>query len=142
MQQEIAQTWQFDKSPQEVWEYLTNPDLIELWLMKSNFKPVQGHRFQFTFNAKPESKYKGVVDCEVLEITPFSKLSYSWSGSTNDESRNYKSVVIWTLKPNKNGTELLLNHQGFTVLEDILAHTSGWKSCVAKMETLFKSSVQ
>jgi len=136
MQKEIKQTWQFRQSPEEVWEYLTNPELIELWLMKTNFKPIKGHKFQFTFTAKPEAKYHGVVDCEVLEITPFSKLSYSWNGSTLDKSRNYNSVVEWTLLPKGNGTELQLSHDGFTVLEDILTHSNGWNSCLTKMENL------
>jgi uncharacterized protein YndB with AHSA1/START domain len=133
MQKEIRQTWLFQQSPDEVWDYLTKPELIEQWLMKSDFKPVQGHKFTFTFNAKPGSKYEGVVSCEVLEIRPFTRLSYSWSGSTQDKSRNYDSTVIWTLVQKNNGTELQLQHDGFTVLEDILAHTSGWNSCVKKM---------
>ena len=136
MQKEIKQTWQFSQSPQEVWEYLTKPELIEQWLMKNTFKPVKGHKFQFTFIAKPEAKYIGVVDCEVLEIIPFAKLSYTWNGSTQDKSRNYNSVVVWTLTPNNNGTELQLNHDGFTVMEDILTHSNGWNGCLNKMEKL------
>jgi len=77
MQKEIYQTWFFTQSPREVWEYLTKPELIELWLMKTDFKPVVGQKFQFTFTAKPGSKYDGVVNCVVLEIQPCSKLSYS-----------------------------------------------------------------
>ncbi len=140
MQKVIKQTWQFNTSPQEVWEYLTNPDLIELWLMKTNFKPVQGQKFQFTFTAKPEAPYHGVVDCEVLEIIPFSKLSYSWNGSTQDKSRHYNSIVVWTLTPKNNGTELQLQHDGFEVLQDILTHSNGWTSCLTKMENLLNQS--
>jgi len=77
MQKEIKQTWHFKQSPQEVWEYLTKPGLIEQWLMKTNFKPIAGHKFQFTFAPKPDSKYEGAVNCEVLELKPFTKLSYS-----------------------------------------------------------------
>jgi uncharacterized protein YndB with AHSA1/START domain len=136
MQREIKQSWQFRQSPEEVWEYLTRPELIEEWLMKTNFKPVKGQKFQFTFTPKPGAKYHGVVDCEVLEIIPCSRLSYSWNGSTFDENRNYHSVVEWTLVPKGNGTELQLSHDGFTVLEDILTHSNGWNSCLAKMENL------
>ncbi len=31
-----------------------------------------------------------VVNCEVLEVKPFTKLSYSWNGRTQDKSRNYQ----------------------------------------------------
>lgn len=134
MRKQISQTWFFKQSPQEVWEYLTKPELIEQWLMKTNFEPVLGQKFQFTFTAKPGSKYAGVVNCEVLEIEPFSRLAYSWDGHLQDKSRYYNSIVVWTLVPKDNGTELQLEHNGFEILEDILNHTNGWKSCVQKMQ--------
>lgn len=134
MKKEIKQTWYFKQSPPEVWEYLTKPELIEQWLMKNDFIPIVGHKFRFTFIAKPGSKYKGEVTCEVLEVKPFSKLSYSWNGGTNDDSRTFNSRVEWTLIPKDGGTELQLVHNGFELLEDILAHTDGWKSCLNKFE--------
>ncbi|MGC4021054.1 MAG: SRPBCC domain-containing protein [Cyclobacteriaceae bacterium] len=140
MQKEIKQTWFFKQSPSEVWEYLTKPELIEQWLMKSDFKPVAGHKFRFTFVSKPEGKYDNVVHCEVLEVKPFTKLSYSWNGATQDKSRNYNSIVVWTLAQKDNGTELLLQHNGFTELEDILTHSNGWNSCLKKFEILINST--
>lgn len=134
MQKEIRQTWFFHQSPQEVWEYLTKPELIEQWLMKTDFQPIVGHQFRFTFNAKPGSTYEGIVQCEVLEVRPFTKLSYSWNGSTQDKSRNFNSAVEWTLVPKGDGTELQLQHNGFEILEDILNHTNGWNSCLKKLE--------
>ncbi len=134
MQKQISQTWVFKQSPQEVWDYLTKPELIEQWLMKTNFKAILGQKFHFTFTPKPGSKYGGVVNCEVLEIHPYSKLSYSWDGHLQDKSRYFNSVVAWTLIPKDGGTELQLEHNGFEVLEDILNHTNGWKSCLQKME--------
>jgi uncharacterized protein YndB with AHSA1/START domain len=134
MHQEIKQTWFFQQPPVEVWEYLTKPELIEQWLMKTDFQPIEGHKFCFTFVSKPEGKYDGVVYCEVLEVKPFTKLSYSWNGSTQDKSRDYNSIVEWILVPKNKGTELQLRHNGFTVLDDILTHTSGWNSCVKKLE--------
>jgi uncharacterized protein YndB with AHSA1/START domain len=139
MQKEIKQTWFLQQPPSEVWEYLTQPELIEQWLMKSDFQPIVGHKFRFTFIAKPNSKYEGVVHCEVLEVKPFSKLSYSWNGSTQDKSRNYNSIVVWTLIPKDNGTELQLRHNGFEALEDILTHTNGWNSCVNRFEQLINT---
>ena len=140
MQKEIQQTWFFKQSPQEVWEYLTKPELIEQWLMKSDFQPIEGHKFRFTFTAKPGSEYEGVVQCEVLEVTPFTRLSYTWDGGTLDKSRHFNSTVIWTLVPKDNGTELLLEHNGFTMLEDILNHTNGWNSCLKKFEELINNA--
>ncbi len=134
MQKEIKQTWFFQQSPTEVWEYLTRPELIEQWLMKSDFQPIAGHKFRFTFMLKPDSNYEGVVHCEVLEVRPFTKLSYSWNGSTQDKSRSFNSTVVWTLVPKENGTELQLQHNGFELLDDILTHTNGWNSCLKRFE--------
>jgi uncharacterized protein YndB with AHSA1/START domain len=139
MDNEIKKTWFFKQTPQEVWEYLTKPDLIEQWLMKNNFKPTLGHKFQFTFAAKEGSKYAGVVNCEVTDIKPCSKLSYTWDGSTTD-GRVFNSEVEWTLQPKDNGTELQLSHEGFTVLEDVLNHSGGWDSCLKKIENLLNQN--
>ena len=33
--------------PEKLWRALTQPQLIEEWLMKNDFKPVVHHRFNF-----------------------------------------------------------------------------------------------
>ncbi len=142
MQQDIQKIWFFLQSPPEVWEYLTRPELIEQWLMKTDFKPIKGQKFQFTFTPKPGSPYEGMVDCEVLEIKPFSSLSYSWNGRTMDKSRSFHSTVVWTLVPKDNGTELQLRHNGFEMMDDILAHSSGWENCIQRMKEHTKSLQQ
>src|SRR5262245_1767155 len=110
MQKAIQKRWFFQQPPSEVWEYLTRPELIEQWLMKTDFQPIVGYKFHFMFTAKPDSQYEGLVRCEVLEVRPFDKLSYTWNGSTRDKNRNYNSTVIWTLIPKNDGTELHLQH--------------------------------
>jgi uncharacterized protein YndB with AHSA1/START domain len=139
MQKEIKQTWYFKQSPEEIWEYLTKPKLLSQWLMDNNIKPIVGHKFQFTFTPKPDSKYEGVVNCEVLEAIPFTKLSYSWNGSTKDK-RNFTSIVEWTLIPKEKGTELQLLHKGLNMPEDILNHTSGWDACLKRFEEKINSA--
>ena len=49
--------------PEKIWRALTQPHLIEEWLMKSDFKPVVDHRFKFTADW-------GAVNCQVLEVEP------------------------------------------------------------------------
>jgi len=132
MKKDIHQNWFFSQSPQEIWEFLTEPALLEKWLMKNDFKPVVGHKFQFKFDSEPQIPYKGVVDCEVLEVKQFSKLTYSWTGYRKD-GRSFNSKVVWTLIANDDGTELQLQHNGFTLLEDVQMHTGGWQGLVKKM---------
>jgi uncharacterized protein YndB with AHSA1/START domain len=124
MQKEIKHVWHFNQSPQEVWEYLTNPELIEQWLMKTDFQPIVGHKFHFIGGCSDAAK--AAAHCEVLEVTPYTQLSYSWQTNSLKDNRPYNSKVVWTLTPKGNGTEMQLVHDGFTVLEDVLAHNDGW----------------
>lgn len=120
MQKEIKHIWFFNQSPQEVWEYLTRPELLEQWLMKTDFQPVVGHKFRFT------SQSGKIIYCEVLEVYPFNKLSYSWQANSANGNETFDTKVVWTLFAKGNGTELQLSHNGFTALEDHTAHNNGW----------------
>ena len=120
MQKEIKHTWYFNQSPQEVWEYLTNSELLEQWLMPNDFQPIVGHKFRFT---NPNGTF---VHCEVLEIKPFTNLSYSWQNHNAKNQNPFNSKISWTLTPIETGTELLLVHNGFTILKDFIGHNNGW----------------
>ena len=120
MQQEIKHSWHFNQSPELVWEYLTKPELLEQWLTKTDFRPIVGSKFSFN------DKTGKIVNCEVLEVKPFTQLSYSWQFVSSLDNKPINSKVMWTLVPKENGTELQLLHTGFTVLEDYIAHNNGW----------------
>ena len=97
----------------KVWRALTEPALLAAWLMQNDIAPVVGHKFQF--RSKPMGDWNGVVDCEVLEVVPESKLVYSWGGgSAKDEGNKMETTVTWPLEPAANGgTQLKLAHYGF-----------------------------
>jgi len=86
--------------PEKIWRALTQPHLIEEWLMKNDFKPVVDHRF----NLRAEW---GVVDCRVLAVEPNKTLSYTWAAN------GLESVVTWTLIPTSTGTRLRMEQSGF-----------------------------
>ena len=73
-----------------------------------------------------QSKSGKIIYCEVLEVKPFTKLSYSWQTNSAKDNKPFNSKVVWTLVPKENGTELQLVHNGFTALEDYIAHNNGW----------------
>ena len=124
MQNEIRQTWFFRQSPHVVWEYLTKPALIEQWLGATDFQPIVGHKFRFI------SPYGNDSFCEVLELKPFTKLSYSWRKNSVKDNKAFDSKVFWTLIPKENGVELQLVHNSFAVLEDLVAHEKGWNMVI------------
>lgn len=141
MQNEIRHTWHFTQSPKEVWEYLTRPELMAQWLMKSDFQPIVGHRFTFIGGCDP-SEPKAAATCEVLDVSPFTHLSYAWTTNSLLDSKPFDSKVSWTLVPVGSGTELQLVHNGFTALEDVVAHNDGWTRCGNRLAALSKPAIQ
>jgi uncharacterized protein YndB with AHSA1/START domain len=86
--------------PEKIWRALTQPHLIEEWLMKNDFQPVVGHRFDFRADW-------GSVDCQVRTVEPHKTLSYTWA------AYGLESVVTWTLTPTGTGTRLRMEQTGF-----------------------------
>jgi uncharacterized protein YndB with AHSA1/START domain len=86
--------------PEKIWRALTQPQLIEEWLMKNDFKPVVEYRFSLRADW-------GAVDCQVLAVEPNKTLSYTWA------AYDLKSVVTWTLAPTSTGTNLRMEQSGF-----------------------------
>src|ERR1700746_1194599 len=79
--------------PEKIWRALTQPHLIEEWLMKNDFEPAGGHRFNLR-------AAWGTVACQVLAVEANKTLSYP--GGAYD----LKSTVTWTLTPTSTGTHL------------------------------------
>jgi uncharacterized protein YndB with AHSA1/START domain len=93
--------------PEKIWRALTQPHLIEEWLMKNDFKPEVGHRFNL------RGDWGGVLDCEVLTIEQNKKLSYTWNYVHDDAAYDLRSVVTLTLTPTSTGTHLRMEQSGF-----------------------------
>jgi uncharacterized protein YndB with AHSA1/START domain len=86
--------------PEKIWRALTQPHLIEEWLMKNDFKPAVDHRFKLSADW-------GAVDCQVVAVEPHKTLSYTWA------AYGLESIVTWTLTPTQSGTHLRMEHAGF-----------------------------
>ena len=77
------------RPPEKIWRALTQGPLIEEWLMKNDFQPVVGHRFNF--RATPMPHWNGVTDCQVLVVEPNERLSYSWNASGEEAAKGLKT---------------------------------------------------
>jgi len=119
MTKSIKHQFSYPHPPETVWEYLTNPELMELWLMKNNFSPIVGADFQFRTNPIPGLDFDGIFYCKVLEVVPFEKLSYSWRSGPGEGKITLDSVVVWKLQPTSKGTDLFLEHSGFAKMENL-----------------------
>jgi len=107
---------EFAHPPEKVWRALTEGPLLDQWVMKNDFKPVVGHRFNF--RAEPNPHWNGVTDCEVLAIEPLKRLSYSWNASGEEAANGTRTIVTWTLTPTKGGVVLRMEQSGFRPGED------------------------
>jgi len=111
--------------PETLWRALTQPHLIEAWLMKNDFVPVVGHRFDFRADW-------GSVACQVLQLEPNKTLAYSWG------AMGLESTVTWTLTPTGTGTHLRMEQTGFRPDQQQAYHGAqyGWPRFFAALEQL------
>jgi uncharacterized protein YndB with AHSA1/START domain len=120
--------------PEKVWRALTQGPLLEEWLMKNDFQPVVGHRFNF--RAQPMPQWNGVTDCEVLVVEPQRKLAYTWNASGDEALNGTKTVVTWTLTPTKNGVLLRMEQSGFRPEDEGFYQGAqyGWKKMLGALD--------
>jgi uncharacterized protein YndB with AHSA1/START domain len=116
--------------PEKLWRALTQKHLIEEWLMKNDFDPVVGHKFEL------RGEWGGVLDCEVLEVEPQKTLAYTWDHAHEDPAYNMKSVVTFTLTPTSKGTHLRMEQVGFRPDQKQAygGAKAGWAQFFAKLE--------
>ena len=109
--------------PEKIWRALTQPHLIEEWLMKNDFEPVVGHGFNLRADW-------GVVDCKVLAVEPNKTLSHTWGVF------DLESVVTWTLTPTSTGTHLRMEQSGFRPDQQQAYQGAkyGWQQFFANLE--------
>lgn len=139
MKKSIKHQYFFSHSPEKVWEYLTKPELMELWLMKNNFQPIVGTDFVFKTGAVASLNFDGNIYCKVLEIEPFKKLSYSWSSGPGEGKITLNTTVNWKLVATEKGTEVYLEHTGFDKEEHLEMYNSlndGWAKKFDKINNL------
>lgn len=123
---------EFAHPPERVWRALTQPHLIEEWLMKNDFVPSVGHNFKLS------GEWGGVLDCEVLEIEPNRSLSYSWNFAHEDPAYDLQSVVTFTLVPTATGTHLRVEQVGFRPEQKqaLGGAQVGWKQFLGKLDEI------
>jgi uncharacterized protein YndB with AHSA1/START domain len=109
--------------PEKIWRALTQPHLIEEWLMKNDFQPKVDHRFNLRGDW-------GAVDCRVMVVEPNKMLSYTWA------AMGLESVVTWTLTPTSTGTRLRMEQVGFRPDQQQAYQGAkyGWQQFFAKLE--------
>ncbi|WP_084477827.1 SRPBCC family protein [Nocardia jejuensis] len=102
----------FRQPPHAVWRALTDPDLLQQWLLRpTGFAASPGTRFRFTVPDAPINE----IRCEVLEARPCEQLTYSWTYPQSEYPADW--ILDWTLHPQGHGTRLLLTQTGFDITD-------------------------
>ncbi|WP_438035862.1 SRPBCC family protein [Sorangium sp. So ce204] len=131
----------FPHTPEMVWKTLTTPALMGRWLMKPiGFEPTKGARF--TYQTTPAGEWDGVIQCEVLEVTPNERLVYTWKGghaANAGYGSRLETVVTWTLTTVSGGTRLRLVHSGFQTPKNdhaLRKMSEGWPKVLQKIDAI------
>ena len=120
--------------PEKIWRALTQPHLIEEWLMKNDFEPAVDHHFSLRMD--PQPNWNGVIECQVLAVEPNKTLSYAWG------ALGLESVVTFTLTPTPTGTHLRMEHAGFRPDQQqaYQGATYGWQRFIGNLERVVAGS--
>ncbi|MFJ4655546.1 SRPBCC domain-containing protein [Nocardia sp. NPDC088792] len=124
----------YPQSPDAVWQALTEPDLIEQWLLLRSigFDATVGTHFIFVIPLKPAGEIAG----EVLTSRPGEQLTITWVDMRAEKPARW--VVDWTIQPQGRGTRLLLTQTGFDITDrrQKMARNAmerGWKTTLSKL---------
>lgn len=97
----------FDTDASSLWRALTEKDLMKLWYFDiPDFKAEIGHNFSFLGTSEDGTQYKHL--CEITELIPYEKLTYSW----RYEGYEGISYVTFELEELDQHTKLTLTHAG------------------------------
>jgi len=119
---------------ERIWRALTTPELIQEWLMRSDFTPIVGHKFNF--RADPMPHWNGVTDCEVKIVEPHRRLAYTWNASGEEAVDGLKTLVTWTLTPADGGTRVRMEQSGFRPQDrrNYQGANYGWQKYLAALD--------
>lgn len=130
---DLSLDFELDHAPEKVWRALTDPALLEQWLL-----PAVGFELEpgsaFTFTAEPKPGWDGRVECRVLEVEERRKLRYAWVVGDID------TVVTFTLTPTASGTQLSIVQSGFRLdqKQNFAGARYGWKMMGGRLVDLLE----
>lgn len=99
----------YPHSPDRVWRALTEPSLLEEWLMPSTglAEARVGSQFVFTVPTEPP----GEIACKILALRPGRLLALRWVDLRAEAPGRW--ILDWTVSAQGHGARLLLTHSGF-----------------------------
>jgi uncharacterized protein YndB with AHSA1/START domain len=93
-------------SLERVWQALTDPAQVQIWVGAIGFKPEIGAKFEF--HAPPQGEWDGITYSELLVLEKPHKMAFSWYVPNTPVT-----VVEITLRDLGSQTEVTLVHSGW-----------------------------
>ncbi len=119
-------------APEQVWEYLTQPEKLGLWFHRPETPLAEGEKLEMFGTESGDLLIWG----EVKVADPPRRLEYSFTVKPMGDA---VSLVKWSLEPVAGGTRLSLEHSGLPESADTfgltLALDKGWDDHIARMRT-------
>lgn len=130
------------KAPRErVFAAFSSGPMLSQWLGPANGKVLScdvdfkvGGKYRYAFNS-PEMGDMA-VNGEYREITPPSKIVFTWQWEDDEDWAKVTSVITIDLVAQGAETELRLTQVGFPVQESRDNHGRGWGMCFDRLEGL------
>lgn len=140
-------------SQEKVWAALTDAGLLGKWFMENDIKPEIG--YEFTFRMAPQKGWDGITHCQITELEPLKRITYTYSGEATGEKAlacagihsdaadkvtkgifaKLDTILSFTLEPSCGGTILVMKHSGYKglklVIVSLIMHM-GWKKQLRK----------
>ena len=111
----------FPQSIERLWQALTDPATLAIWLMENDFEAKVGK--SFTLRCSLPTGGSELIEAEVLELEPPHRMVWSW----RDAARNGElSRVSFELRREGTGTRLSLRHTGDSEDEHGRRLKGGW----------------
>jgi uncharacterized protein YndB with AHSA1/START domain len=104
--QPIKHSITVNASIERVWQALTTPEQMAIWVGAIGFKPAIGAKFEF--HAPPTEGWNGITYSEVTVLEEPTRLAFTWSVP------NFPATLVTiTLRALGDQTEVTLEHTGW-----------------------------
>jgi uncharacterized protein YndB with AHSA1/START domain len=108
-----------EATPDEVFPYLTDPDLVTRWMGDhARLEPTSGGAYAIDINGIP-------IRGTFVEVDPPKRLVFSWGVAGHDVIPAGSTTVEIVLTPDGSGTLVELAHRDLPP-EELVKHESGW----------------
>ena len=127
-------------SQEKVYEAWTDVNLYRQW-----FGPEDCNAREVEMDVRLGGKFRVAVGSkmgeleahgEFTEVTPYSRLAYTWDWRGNPELEVGETHVVVDLKSQAEGTLVTITHSGFRDAEMAGEHEVGWSGSLDKLENL------